>query len=82
MAGILINFIFVPTILQIRCKENLKILPLIKKVISAPFVAKGVISVQDALKARDAVSVGRGILPPSLKDGKDGVVSFIKYDRL
>lgn len=45
LAGILINFIFVPTILQIRRKEDLKILPLIKKVISAPFVIAALLAV-------------------------------------
>ena len=62
-----------------------------------PFIAKGVLSVQDALKARDAgckgivvsaykalalgahaVSVGRGILAPLLKEGRDGVVTKVE----
>ena len=45
LAGILINFIFVPTVLQIRRKEELKLLPLVKKVISAPFVIAALLAV-------------------------------------
>ena len=45
LAGILINFIFVPTVLKIRRKEELKLLPLVKKVISAPFVIAALLSV-------------------------------------
>ena len=45
LAGILINFIFVPTILQIRRKDELKLLPLVKKVISAPFVIAALLAV-------------------------------------
>ena len=45
LAGILINFIFVPTVLQIRRKEELKLLPLVKKVISAPFVIAALFAV-------------------------------------
>ena len=45
LAGILINFIFVPTVLQIRRKEELKLLPLVKKVISAPFVIAAMLAV-------------------------------------
>ena len=45
LAGIMINFIFVPTVLQIRRKEELKLLPLVKKVISAPFVIAALLSV-------------------------------------
>lgn len=45
LAGILINFIFVPTVLQIRRKEELKLLPLVKKVISAPFVIATLLAV-------------------------------------
>lgn len=45
LAGILINFIFVPTVLQIRRKDELKLLPLVKKVISAPFVIAALLAV-------------------------------------
>lgn len=45
LAGIMINFIFVPTVLQIRRKEELKLLPLVKKVISAPFVIAALLAV-------------------------------------
>ena len=45
LAGILINFIFVPTVLQIRRKEELKLLPLVKKVIAAPFVIAALLAV-------------------------------------
>ena len=45
LAGILINFIFVPTVLQIRRKEELKLLPLVKKVITAPFVIAALLAV-------------------------------------
>lgn len=45
LAGIMINFIFVPTVLQIRHKEELKLLPLVKKVISAPFVIAALLAV-------------------------------------
>ena len=45
LAGILINFIFVPTVLQIRRKKELKLLPLVKKVISAPFVIAALLAV-------------------------------------
>lgn len=45
LAGIMINFIFVPTVLQIRRKEELKLLPLVKKVISAPFVIAAMLAV-------------------------------------
>ena len=45
LAGILINFIFVPTVLQIRRKEELKLLPLVKKVVSAPFVIAALLAV-------------------------------------
>ena len=45
LAGILINFIYVPTVLQIRRKEELKLLPLVKKVISAPFVIAALLAV-------------------------------------
>lgn len=60
----------------------LEILPKIKEAVgSSPmkiFVDCGMDTGYDAYKAlalgADAVSVGRGILPPLLKDGKDGVV--------
>ena len=45
LAGIMINFIFVPTVLQIRRKAELKLLPLVKKVISAPFVIAALLAV-------------------------------------
>jgi len=45
LAGILINFIFVPTVLQIRRKDELKLLPLVKKVVSAPFVIAALLAV-------------------------------------
>ena len=45
LAGILINFIFVPTVLQIRRKDELKLLPLVQKVISAPFVIAALLAV-------------------------------------
>ena len=45
LAGIMINFIFVPTVLQIRRKEELKLLPLVKKVVSAPFVIAALLAV-------------------------------------
>ena len=45
LAGILINFIFVPTVLQIRRKDELKLLPLVKKVVSAPFVIAALLGV-------------------------------------
>ena len=45
LAGIMINFIFVPTVLQIMRKEELKLLPLVKKVISAPFVIAALLAV-------------------------------------
>ena len=60
----------------------LEILPKIKEVLENSemkiFVDCGIDKGYDAYKAlalgADAVSVGRGILPPLLKDGKDGVV--------
>ena len=45
IVGILINFIFVPTVLQIRRKDELKLLPLVKKVVSAPFVIAALLAV-------------------------------------
>ena len=49
LAGIMINFIFVPTVLQIRRKEELKFLPLVKKVLSAPFVIAALLAVSTNL---------------------------------
>lgn len=44
LAGILINFIFIPTVLQVKRREEMKILPLLKNVISAPFVLASVLA--------------------------------------
>lgn len=43
LAGILVNFIFVPTVLQLKQSNKLQLLPLIKNVVSAPFVIAAVL---------------------------------------
>lgn len=43
LAGILVNFIFVPTVLQLKQSNKFKLLPLIKNVVSAPFVIAAVL---------------------------------------
>ena len=56
LAGILVNFIFVPTVLQLKQSNKFQLLPLIKNVVSAPFVIAAVLGfiinltgLQDAL---------------------------------
>lgn len=43
LAGILVNFIFVPTVLQLKQSNKFQLLPLIKNVVSAPFVIAAVL---------------------------------------
>ena len=43
LAGILVNFIFVPTVLQLKQSNKLQFLPLVKNVVSAPFVIAAVL---------------------------------------
>lgn len=43
LAGILVNFIFVPTVLQLKQSNKLQLLPLVKNVVSAPFVIAAVL---------------------------------------
>ena len=43
LAGILVNFIFVPTVLQLKQSNKFQLLPLVKNVVSAPFVIAAVL---------------------------------------
>lgn len=43
LAGILVNFIFVPTVLQLKQSNKFQLLPLIKNVVTAPFVIAAVL---------------------------------------
>lgn len=43
LVGILVNFIFVPTVLQLKQSNKFQLLPLIKNVVTAPFVIAAVL---------------------------------------